>query len=134
MKRLLIVDDNDKYAALIEEYFSAHGYNADRAYTATEGIEMVKSAGLDHYELIVTDITMEGQLAGVRLISYLHKNKYHGKVIVASTGFDIFPGMLISKLYFGAKGVDFLIPKTTVLKKDFDFVPPRLFSRAQKMF
>ncbi len=134
MKRLLIVDDNDKYAALIDEYFAARGYTSERVYSAQEGIDKIKSVGPEYYSLVVTDITMESQLAGLKLTSYLHKTSFPGTVIVASTGFDIPPGMLISKFYFGAQNVRYLIPKTTVLKKDFVFYEPKLFTKPTKEF
>ncbi len=134
MNQLLLVDDNDKYASILGEYFKKFNFSIDRVYSANEGIERLQKVGISYYSMVVTDITMEGQLAGLRLISYLHKAAYKGMMMVASTGFDVFPGMQISQLYFGAKGVSYLIPKKSVLRKDFLFYPARLFSRPEKSF
>jgi len=117
MKQLLIVDDNDKYAVILEEYFKKFGYNTDRAVNAAEGLDKFESNPQDYYDLIVTDITMESQLAGVWMIRTIHKMGYSGKLIVASTGFDVPGGLFLSKLVFRKYGVEYLIPKTTLLKK-----------------
>lgn len=127
MKSLLIVDDNDRYAALIREHYEPLGYSCDRVGTAAEGIQRVKDAGLSHYSVIVTDITMESQMAGFKLIRYLKKEQFPGTLVVASTGFDVKPGMILARMIMGNMGVDFLIPKSTVLKKAFQFFEPRLY-------
>ena len=132
MKRLLIVDDNEKYARIIREYYSNGEFEIDWAMTAAEGIEKVDSVGLDYYQLIITDITMEHQLAGFTLIRHLHKHGFPGMLIVASTGFDVPPGMFLARLFMGKRGVDYLIPKSSMRKKDFDFYPARLFSKPTK--
>ncbi len=125
MKRLLIVDDNDKYARIFESYFGSKGYTQiDRSVTASGGIDLVKKNGPDYYSLIVTDLTMESQLAGLKLIRYLTKTEYPGTVVVASTGFDVAAGMFLSHIYFKKKNVRFLLPKAPLLKNEFRFVRP----------
>lgn len=133
-KQLLLVDDRIKYANLIADYFSGYGYLIDRAVSAREGIDILNEKGLDHYRVVVTDITMEHQLAGLELIYFLFKKKYGGTVVMASTGFDVFFGMFFSKLFMGIFGVHYLIPKTTVIKQDFVFYPARLGSSPQRTF
>jgi CheY-like chemotaxis protein len=133
MKKLLIVDDNDKYARIFENYFQKIGYSQiDRAVTASSGIDMVNRNGISYYDLIVTDLTMESQLAGLRLIRYLKKNAFPKTVIVASTGFDVSIGMLLSRLYFKNKNVRFLLPKAPLLKEQFNFIRPELGSTAEE--
>lgn len=128
-RHLLIVDDNDKYAKLIHEHFTSEGYTCQRVENAAAGIEAVKQHGLDYFTVVVTDITMESQTAGFKLIKYLRKNHFPGTLVVASTGFDVYPGMVLAKMLMGDMGVDFLIPKTTVIKQDFHFYEPRLYAR-----
>ncbi len=133
-KQLLLVDDRTKYSDLISDFFGQYGYLVDRAVSARQGIGMLKDKGLDHYRVIVTDITMEHQLAGLELIYYLFKKKYAGTVVMASTGFDIFLGMFFSKLFMGILGVHYLIPKTTILRRDFVFYRARPGSSPLKNF
>ncbi len=133
-KQLLLVDDRIKYANLIADFFSGCGYLIDRAASAREGIGILNEKGLDHYRVVITDITMEHQLAGFELIYYLFRNKYAGTVVMASTGFDVYLGMFFSKLIMGIFGVHYLIPKATVVKGDFAFYPARLGSSPRKVF
>ena len=117
MKKLLLVDDNDKYAALLSEYFSPMGYEIDRAYNAEEGLSLFSKNSSDHYDVIVTDITMESQLAGIYMIKKIHRLGFRGISVIASTGFDVPFGMFFSRLFLRSYGVDYLVPKTTVIKK-----------------
>jgi hypothetical protein len=133
-KQLLLVDDRVKYANLIADFFSGYGYLIDRAVSAKEGIGMLNEKGLNYYRVIVTDITMEHQLAGFELIYFLFRRRYAGTVVMASTGFDVFLGMFFSKLLMGIFGVHYLVPKTTVIKRDFAFYPARPGSSPQKTF
>ena len=134
LKPLLLVDDRSKYTRIITSFFSKIGYTVDCAVSAREGILMLGQKGPDHYRVVVTDITMEHQLAGFSVILFLLKRRFSGTVVMASTGFDVFLGMFFSKLFMGILGVHYLVPKTTILKGDFDFYPPRLGSRPQKEF
>ncbi|MBN2224377.1 MAG: response regulator [Deltaproteobacteria bacterium] len=133
-KRLLLVDDRAKYSDIISDFFTEYGYLVDRAVSAKQGIGMLKDKGLDHYRVVVTDITMEHQLAGIELIYFLFKKKYAGTVVMASTGFDIYLGMFFSKLFMGIFGVHYLIPKTTVISRDFAFYPARPGSSPLRKF
>jgi hypothetical protein len=134
LRPLLLVDDRAKYTKIITDFFGKIGYAVDSAVTAREGILMLSQKGVDHYRVVVTDITMEHQLAGLSVILFLFRKKFSGTVVMASTGFDVGLGMFFSKLFMGILGVHYLIPKTTILKKDFAFYPARLFSRPQKEF
>jgi len=133
-KHLLVVDDNNKYAELLGSHFSALGYEIDRALTGEQGLSMVVEKGVDYYSVIVTDITMESQLAGVSMLGKIKKLNYPGTIVVASTGFDVFLGVPFSRLFLSGYGVHYLIPKTTVLKQDIDFLPIAFFSPPTKKF
>lgn len=133
-KQLLLVDDRAKFSNLISDFFRGCGYTVDRAVSARQGIGMLKDKGLDHYRVVVTDITMERQWAGLEVIYFLFKKKYAGTVVMASTGFDIYLGMFFSKLFMGIFGVHYLIPKATVLKRDLVFYRARPGSLPLKKF
>lgn len=134
MKQLLLVDDNAKYSRLLREYFQPLGYSIDEAVTAAEGLNTFLSHSEDHYSVIVTDITMESQLAGLFMLYKIRKKGFHGTVVVASTGFDFLGVVNISRLILRICGVHFLVRKTTVIKKEPEFWPMSLFSPPQKKF
>ena len=117
MKKLLLVDDNDKYAKLLADYFKIRGFNIDRAVNASEGLAMYNDHGKDYYDVIVTDITMESQLAGIFMIKKIHKLGFAGISVIASTGFDVPGGKFFSRLFLRSYGVDYIVPKTTVIRK-----------------
>ncbi|MBX7057951.1 MAG: response regulator [Leptospirales bacterium] len=134
MKRLLLVDDNDKYARLLTEYFEPLGYRCERAVDAASGWQMLQSQGPEAYQVLVTDITMESQLAGVYMLRRFQKAGFRGTVVVASTGFDAPGGMPLSRLVLRFCGVHFLIPKTTVLASAPLFYPIAFFSSPLRNF
>ncbi len=107
----LMIDDNDDYARLLQEHLEPRGYKFDRAWSAREGLETLLKTGVEKYTLIVTDITMENQTAGLRLIRKIRRNGYRGVLIVASTGFNIPFVLRLSRPFLTIWGVDVLIPK-----------------------
>ncbi len=107
----LLIDDNDDYAGMILSHLEPRGFRFDRARSAREGLEILAQTGSQKYTLIVTDITMEGQTAGLRLIRKVRRAGYRGVLIVASTGFN-FPFVLhLSRPFLTIWGVDILVPK-----------------------
>ena len=129
MKHLLIVDDNDKYARILDEYYVDLGYSIDRAVDGASGYNAVKEKGMEHYQVIVTDITMETQMAGITMLKRLYKEGYRGTVVVASTGFDVPLARPLTKAFLGGMGIDYLVPKTTVLSGKLEFYPMALFGK-----
>ncbi|MBI41144.1 MAG: hypothetical protein CMF59_16225 [Leptospiraceae bacterium] len=129
MKHLLIVDDNDKYARILDEYYKNLGYSIDRAVDGASGYSAVKEKGLEHYHVIVTDITMETQMAGLTMLKRLYKDGYRGMVVVASTGFDVPMAKPLTRCFLGRMGIDYLVPKTTVLSGKLEYYPMAFFSK-----
>ena len=123
MKHLLLVDDNDRYASILTDYFSPLGYSIDRAEDAARGLALYSEHGPEYYAVIVTDITMETQLAGIFMLGKIHALGYPGTVVVASTGFDVHGVIWLSRLLLRRYGVHFLVRKTTVLTRKLEFWP-----------
>jgi len=116
----LLIDDNDDYAAMLLDHLIPRGFHFDRACNAREGIQVVRQAGVSAFELIVTDITMDGHTAGLRLIRKVRREGYRGVLIVASTGFD-FPLVLhLSRPVLNLWGVDALVPKEPLKRGRFE--------------
>jgi CheY-like chemotaxis protein len=107
----LLIDDNDSYADMLVDHLAPRGYQFDRARSAKEGLEMMIKAGPDGYALIVTDITMEGQTAGLKLIRQVRRHGYRSVLIVASTGFNVPIVLHLLRPFLTIWGVDVLIPK-----------------------
>ena len=76
MKNLLLVDDNDRYAAILDEFFAERGYTSTRAVDAADGLAKFDAQGPDHFSVIVTDITMETQLAGIFMLGKIKKRGF----------------------------------------------------------
>lgn len=107
----LIVDDNDDYTKMLLTHLEPKGYQFDRARSASEGLERLRLSGRDHYRLIITDITMEGQTAGMKLIRRMRSLGYDGIIMVASTGFNLPIFLHLLRPFMALWGVDILIPK-----------------------
>ncbi len=123
-KKLLIVDDNDRYARLMEGFFSQKkSYLIDRANCAQAALSIFAERGYAYYDILVTDITMETQLIGLSMVRELNHRGFRGTTIVASTGFD-FPGMItLSCFFLRFLRVHYIVPKKTVIDNNILFYP-----------
>ena len=119
----LIVDDNDDYTAMILTHLEPLGYRFERARSASEGLETFSQSGSNRFSLIVTDITMEGQTAGLKLIRQIRRSGYRGVLMVASTGFNIPIVLHLSRIFLALWGVDLLVPKEPLRAGKFQCVP-----------
>lgn len=129
-KYLLLVDDNDKYAKKIIEIFKEK-FNIHRANNGKEGIELLNKNGINFYDLIITDITMESQLAGINFLKKARKMGYIGKIIIASTGFNYSIALNFAPLLLNSLNVDYLIPKKSLLEKQIQFYRCKFFPKIE---
>ncbi|MCE9597323.1 MAG: response regulator [Spirochaetia bacterium] len=135
MKPILLVDDNDRYAEMLDRYFRNLGYTPERAFNGKDAFGMFQSKPPSYYKVIVTDITMETQLAGLTFLWDIRKLGFTGTVVVASTGFDVPLVMPFSRAVLGNWGVHYLVPKAPMKKENrIEFYPISLFSSIQKEF
>ncbi len=117
MKKMLLVDDNDKYAKILTEYFQKD-FNIERAYSGKEGFEKIKEKEFNYYDLVITDITMENQISGIIFIKKIRENGFNGKIIIASTGFNYGIVLYLTPILLGGLKIDYLIPKEPLLKNE----------------
>jgi CheY-like chemotaxis protein len=127
----LIVDDNTDYVRLIRAHLKPFGYHFDRVWNAAEGFELFEDVGVGYYSLIVTDITMEGQTAGLWLIRKIRRYGYRNPIMVASTGFNNPLVLWGAKAVMRWWGVDLLVPKKALQQGRFKVIP---ISRTGKKF
>lgn len=111
-----IVDDNDDYTAMLLKHLEPLGFQFVRARSAAEGLSQLNQADPNRFALIVTDITMEGQTAGMKLIRQMRKAGFHGILMVASTGFNSSPFLHLCRPFMALWGVDLLVPKEPLKK------------------
>lgn len=82
MKRILIVDDEEKIRDVIKEYAEFSGYAADEAVDGMSAIGMVK---LNDYDLIIMDIMMP-KLDGFSAIKEIQKIKEIPVIMLSARG------------------------------------------------
>lgn len=82
MKKLLIVDDEDKIREVIREYAEFSGYEAEEAADGMSAIGMVK---LNDYDLIIMDIMMP-KLDGFSAVKEIQKIKNIPVIMLSARG------------------------------------------------
>ena len=82
MKRLLIVDDEDKIREVIKEYAGFSGYVAEEAADGMGAIGMVK---LNDYDLIIMDVMMP-KLDGFSAVKEIQKIKNIPVIMLSARG------------------------------------------------
>ena len=82
MKRLLIVDDEDKIREVIKEYAEFSGYVAEEAADGMSAIGMVK---LNDYDLIIMDVMMP-KLDGFSAVKEIQKIKSIPVIMLSARG------------------------------------------------
>ena len=123
MESVLIVDDNDRYAKSLTDFFIHLNIPTTRAYTAKDGYEKFK---LNKYTTIISDITMETQTSGLFLVRRIYLEGFSGKLIIATTGFDVPGVMWLGKFFLPwFAGIGWMIPKVPLKKGEVVFVPTK---------
>ena len=82
MKKILIVDDEDKIREVIREYAEFSGYEAEEAADGMSAIGMVK---LNDYDLIIMDIMMP-KLDGFSAVKEIQKIKDIPVIMLSARG------------------------------------------------
>jgi CheY-like chemotaxis protein len=115
LKRVLVVDDNKFYAEALTKDVQARGAtDVLRAEDAEEGIRMLGER-CEGFDGIITDITMETQLSGLRVIRHANRCGFPGVLAVATTGIDNAVGLAFNTMIFGhVYKTDYMIPKKPV--------------------
>ncbi len=116
-QNVLLVDDNDRYAKTITEDLQKRGAEVTRARSAAEGIDLLNNI-LNSFDGIVTDISMESQVSGLKVLKEAKKLKFSGFVAVATTGLDTQVGFIFNRFVLGViYKSNYLIPKRPI-KRD----------------
>lgn len=125
---VLVVDDNDRYANNLKAYLENLGCRVLRATDAEQGWNLFLQ---NRSELagVITDITMETQTSGLWMIRKIHKIGFSGIKVIATTGFDVFGVMAISKFLLPSfAGISFMVPKIPLKKGNVLMLPTGIAS------
>jgi two-component system cell cycle response regulator len=86
-KQVLLVEDSATVAFVVKKTLLEHGLMVDWETNAEDGLESIKHK---KYDLLITDLVLDGEMSGVALVSTLRQSGYteYSLPILAMTGFD----------------------------------------------
>ena len=86
-KQVLLVEDSTTVAFVVRKTLLEHGLMVDWERSAEDGLDSLKHK---KYDLLITDLVLEGEMSGVALVSHLRQSGYseYALPILAMTGFD----------------------------------------------
>lgn len=118
-KRVLIIDDNPHYADRIEaDILTRDDARIVKAICAADGMALMDAEHAD-FDAIITDMSMETEYAGTRVLRHAGKLGYEGTLCVATTALDFWYGLyttgLVFRYYYKA---DYLLPKKPINREE----------------
>jgi len=86
-KQVLLVEDSTTVAVVVRKTLMKHGLMVDWERSAEDGLDALQHK---KYDLLITDLVLEGEMSGVALVSHLRQSGYseYALPILAMTGFD----------------------------------------------
>lgn len=86
-KQVLLVEDSSTVAFVVRKTLTQHGLMVDWERSAEDALDAIKHK---NYDLLITDLVLEGKMSGVALVSALRQQGYseYALPILAMTGFD----------------------------------------------
>lgn len=119
LQRVLLVDDNDRYATALTADLIARGVTEIvRAVNAREGIQRLRDEP-GAFDGVVSDISMEHQISGLRVLRAARRISDPDILVAcATTGLDSPIAYRINRFILGSLfRCDYLIPKRPI-KRD----------------
>jgi two-component system cell cycle response regulator len=86
-KQVLLVEDSTTVAFVVRKTLLEHGLMVDWERSAEDALDALQHK---KYDLLITDLVLEGEMSGVALVSHLRQSGYneYALPILAMTGFD----------------------------------------------
>ena len=86
-KQVLLVEDSTTVAFVVRKTLLEHGLMVDWERSAEDALDALQHK---KYDLLITDLVLEGEMSGVALVSHLRQSGYseYTLPILAMTGFD----------------------------------------------
>ncbi len=117
IRRVLLVDDNDRYAESLQRDLEERGAVVVRVSSAREGLDALENSA-QPFDAVVSDISMEGQLAGLKVLRRAKKMGSVRLLACATTGLDTRIGFYFNYLVLGLLyRCDYLIPKRPIKQR-----------------
>lgn len=114
-RHVLVVDDNDFYAERLMADLASRGATCERAHNAAEGMGLLDADAL-RYDAVITDISMETELAGLKVLRHARRIGFRGPVACATTALDARWAFMLNRYILGRLyRADFLIPKRPIV-------------------
>jgi DNA-binding response OmpR family regulator len=107
LARILVIDDNAAVVDILATHLRGAGYGVSSALTGDEGI---KDFTLARPDLVLLDITLPGEMNGIKVLKRIRSIDPTSKVIMVTGNSD--PASAREALEFGA---------TAYIDKPFDF-------------
>lgn len=79
-RRVLLVDDEEKFCAIAKEFLTGRGYAVETACTGEEALALMEQFGP---EVIVTDLIMPG-LSGLELLKLARERPFPARIIIVT--------------------------------------------------
>lgn len=111
MRNVLIADNSNFYFSIMSRIYEEHEFQVTRARSAPDAWKLIKEKGLEYYDIIVTEMTIESHLSGIILAMKLKKAGFKNPVYFASKRFNITFTYILSTGLLRMIGIDRLIPK-----------------------
>ena len=106
MSHILVIDDAPHIRTVMTEYLLLEGHTVD---TAENGIDGLRLFGLNHYDLVITDVVMP-EKDGLEVLTALKQRGSTVRIIVMSGGAArLDPHTLLKSAQ--AMGADRVLPK-----------------------
>ena len=106
MSHILVIDDAPHIRTVLTEYLLLEGHTVDSAGNGNEGLRLF---GLNHYDLVITDVVMP-EKDGLEVLTALKQKVSAVRIIVMSGGAArLDPQLLLTTAQ--AMGADRVIPK-----------------------
>lgn len=112
---ILLVEDDKAIAALLIQTLESHGHTVTHHVSATAAHRAVLQG---EYDLVVTDLLLEGKQTGYDLINYLKRNQHLDKLpALVITGYSN-PAVIVDLLSMGVSDVSVkpIIPEEFLLR------------------
>ncbi|HKK91019.1 MAG TPA: response regulator, partial [Desulfobacteraceae bacterium] len=78
MEKLLIVDDDANILKIVKAMLAGEGYHITKAFSGEEAVEKIRE---ERFDLVVTDMKMEG-ISGIEVLRQVKKKDKHIQVII----------------------------------------------------
>jgi DNA-binding response OmpR family regulator len=109
VKQLMIVEDNKELQEILKERFDREGFLITQAFSAEEGLEMIKKNPPD---MLLLDLMLPGPMSGNGLLAYIKNDQQFRDIQVA-----IFSNLdNPNKTTFSLENIDYMLKANTPLE------------------